>query len=151
AHFTHLRKTGLVSSLKDLYWDIRPKPEFGTVEIRVCDTPLSIERACQLAAFAQALSIAVQRQPAPSPEFWIAYDSNRFQAARFGLQAAYVTPSGERVRLIDHLRQTFDQIMPIADELGTPDMIGALRAQALTRGNDATWMREHSCKLGSLP
>jgi carboxylate-amine ligase len=41
-HFEFLKDCGIVSSIKDLYWDIRPKPEFGTVEIRVCDTPLSI-------------------------------------------------------------------------------------------------------------
>ena len=37
-HLSHLRAYGLAESIKDLYWDIRPKPEFGTVEIRVCDT-----------------------------------------------------------------------------------------------------------------
>ena len=35
AHFQFLEACGIVSSIKDLYWDIRPKPEFGTVEIRV--------------------------------------------------------------------------------------------------------------------
>lgn len=46
--------TELASSLKDIYWDVRPKPEFGTVEIRVFDTPLSIRKAVALAAFARA-------------------------------------------------------------------------------------------------
>ncbi len=42
--------------MKDFYWDVRPKPEYGTVEIRVCDTPLTVDRAAQIAAFAQALA-----------------------------------------------------------------------------------------------
>jgi carboxylate-amine ligase len=54
-HFGLLQACGIATSIKDLYWDVRPKPEFGTVEIRVCDTPLSIERATALAALAQAL------------------------------------------------------------------------------------------------
>lgn len=46
----------MASSLKDLHWDVRPKPEFGTVEVRVCDTPLTVERAAVLAAYMQAPS-----------------------------------------------------------------------------------------------
>ncbi len=41
--------------MKDFYWDIRPKPEFGTIEIRVFDTPLTIERAAALAGYVQSL------------------------------------------------------------------------------------------------
>ena len=55
-YFEFLRDCGIAASIKDLYWDVRPKPEYGTVEIRVCDTPLDIVQATALAAFAQALS-----------------------------------------------------------------------------------------------
>src|SRR3972149_2562038 len=55
-YFDKMRGFGVVESMKDFYWDIRPKPEFGTIEIRVCDTPLTVERAAQLAAYAQALA-----------------------------------------------------------------------------------------------
>lgn len=46
--------TELAASLKDIYWDVRPKPEFGTIEVRVFDTPLSIHKAVALAAFTRA-------------------------------------------------------------------------------------------------
>ncbi|GAA5236809.1 glutamate--cysteine ligase [Verticiella sediminum] len=151
AHYTQMRSLGLTESLKDLYWDIRPKPELGTVELRVCDTPLTVEKACQLAAFAQALAIAVQRASAPTAAFWMAYETNRFQACRFGLHANYVTRAGERVRLIEHLRGTFEQLMPVADELGTTDLLGALREDALRLGNDARWLRARHHELRELP
>ncbi len=140
-HFSTLKHAGLVESLKDFYWDLRPKPEFGTVEIRVCDTPLSVEKACQLAAFAQALSITLQRGAAPSDKEWLAYRANRFQASRFGLQAHYVCAQRGRMRLIEHLRATFDKVMPVAAELGTTELIDALRADALKLGCDAKWLR----------
>ena len=41
-YFETMRGYGIVESMKDFYWDIRPKPEYGTVEIRVCDTPLAV-------------------------------------------------------------------------------------------------------------
>ncbi len=55
-YFEMMRGYGIVESMKDFYWDIRPKPEYGTVEIRVLDTPLTVERAAALAAYAQSLA-----------------------------------------------------------------------------------------------
>jgi gamma-glutamyl:cysteine ligase YbdK (ATP-grasp superfamily) len=39
-HFERLAQHGIVNSIKDFYWDVRPKPEYGTIELRVLDTPL---------------------------------------------------------------------------------------------------------------
>lgn len=47
-YFEAMRRFGVAESMKDFYWDIRPKPEYGTVEIRVCDTPLTAGRAALL-------------------------------------------------------------------------------------------------------
>jgi carboxylate-amine ligase len=51
-YFDKMTSTGVVQSMKDFYWDIRPKPEFGTIELRVCDTPLTVEKAAALGAYA---------------------------------------------------------------------------------------------------
>ena len=152
AHLSQqLRAYGLAESIKDLYWDIRPKPEFGTVEIRVCDTPLTVERACQIAALAQALAVLLMREPEPSDKAWLSYRSNHFQACRFGLQGSYVTPDGQRMRLIDHLRALFQRLIPVAEELGTGDMIAALRDDAMRSGNDSRWLRNQFHRLRDLP
>ena len=75
---------GIVASMKDFYWDIRPKPEYGTVEIRVCDTPLTVERAAQIAAFAQALArwLFEARPIEVTPDLYLTHSHNRFQACR---------------------------------------------------------------------
>ena len=151
AHLAQLRAFGLAESIKDLYWDIRPKPEFGTVEIRVCDTPLTVEKACQLAAFAQALAVWAMRQPAPQEGAWLAYRSNHFQACRFGLHGNYVAADGQRLRLVDHVRGLLEQLMPVADELGTTDLLAVLRDEAIRQGNDARWLRAQYGKLRDLP
>jgi glutamate---cysteine ligase / carboxylate-amine ligase len=54
-YFAKMERTNIIHSMKDFYWDLRPKPEFGTIELRVCDTPLTVERAAALAAYLQAL------------------------------------------------------------------------------------------------
>jgi carboxylate-amine ligase len=141
AHMERLYSFGLAESIKDLYWDIRPQPNFGTVEVRICDTPLTVERACQIAAFVQALAVMVMREREPANSVCLPYRYNVFQASRFGMQGHYVTPSGERLRLLDHLRGTFGRLAPIAEELGTTEMVSALWADSLKHGNDARWMR----------
>ncbi len=110
-----------------------------------------MERACQVAAFAQVLAVLLMREEDPSDNAWLSYRSNHFQACRFGLQGSYVTPEGQRVRLIDHLRALFQRLMPVAEELGTGDMIAALRDDAMRAGNDARWLRSQYHRLRDLP
>ncbi|GAA4323826.1 YbdK family carboxylate-amine ligase [Pigmentiphaga soli] len=141
AYLAQLQHSGLIESIKDLYWDVRPKPEFGTVELRVCDTPLTVEKACRLAAFAQALAVLMEGEAAPPDSAWLGYRTNRFQASRFGLHGNYVDPVCGRMRLVDHLRTVFDRVMPVALELGTAEPIGLLREEALQMGSDARWLR----------
>jgi carboxylate-amine ligase len=49
--FEKMTATGAVKSMKDFYWDIRPKQEYGTIEVRVMDAPLTVRRAAQIAAY----------------------------------------------------------------------------------------------------
>ncbi|GAA3986227.1 YbdK family carboxylate-amine ligase [Comamonas faecalis] len=144
-YFEKMTRTGVVKSMKDFYWDIRPKPEFGTIEIRVFDTPLSIERAAQLAAFVQSLAAwFLAEQPfAPQEDDYLVYTYNRFQACRFGLDAVYVDPaSGEHLPLRDHLLQTFERIAPHAEPLGALPMLQQLKGDVQAGRNDARWLRD---------
>jgi glutamate---cysteine ligase / carboxylate-amine ligase len=78
--FAKLKRLGVVESMKDFYWDIRPKPEYGTIEVRVFDTPLTVERAAALAAYVQAICRMLLEHPvAPeSEDIYLTYNYNRF-------------------------------------------------------------------------
>src|SRR3982750_760890 len=91
-YFDEMQGYGIVASMKDFYWDIRPKPEYGTVEIRICDTPLTVETAAQLAAYAQTLAADLLRNRVDRPvaPLYRVYGYNRFQACRFGFHADIV-------------------------------------------------------------
>src|SRR5574344_1851481 len=84
-YFDKMTATGVVQGMKDFYWDIRPKPEFGTIEIRVFDTPLTIERAAALAGYVQSLAAwFLDTQPfTPCEDDYLVYTYNRFQACRW--------------------------------------------------------------------
>src|SRR5204863_4343996 len=93
-YFDTMRTLQVVETMKDFYWDIRPKPEFGTIEIRVCDTPLTVRRAAQLAAYAQALAAwhLAERPQQPARAVYLVNSFNRFEACRYGLRGEIVEP-----------------------------------------------------------
>jgi carboxylate-amine ligase len=143
--FAKSTRTGVVKSMKDFYWDIRPKPEYGTIEIRVFDTPLTVERAAALAGFVQSLaSWFLTEQPfVPQEDDYMVYTYNRFQACRFGLEAVYVEPAtGGHLPLREHILQTLQQVEPHARALGASAAIELLRDCADRGANDARWLRE---------
>lgn len=150
-YFAKMRSTGVVNSMKDFYWDIRPKPEFGTVEVRVFDTPLTVERAAALAIYTQGVAREILTRPMFdfTEDAYLVYGFNRFQACRFGLQGEIIDPfTRERRPLIDDVRATLDAIAPYA----RPDDDPALReiAGCLAAGNDATWLRQRFAETGSM-
>ena len=145
AYFDRMTHTGVVRSMKDFYWDIRPKPEFGTIEIRVFDTPLTVERAAALSGYVQTLAAwLLQEQPfVPSEDDYLVYTYNRFQACRFGLDAVYVDPaSGEHMPLREHILMTMTQLEWHAEALDATHGMAELRTSVEANRNDARWLRE---------
>ena len=144
-YFEKMTRTGVVKSMKDFYWDIRPKPDYGTIEIRVFDTPLTVQRATALAGYVQSLAAwFMHDQPfTPQEDDYLVYTYNRFQACRFGLDGAYVDPAtGRHLPLREHLMQTLDQVAGHAGRLGCAELLGQLRRDTERGYNDARWLRE---------
>ncbi len=151
AYFGRMRGFGIVASMKDFYWDIRPKPEYGTIEIRVCDTPLTVERAAALAAYAQCLAASMPSGPPPSRDVYLVYNYNRFQACRFGLEGELVDPAtGTRVGLREDLLSTFERLAPQAQQMGAIEALRLLRESVAARRGDSGALREARARLGSL-
>lgn len=144
-YFERMTRTGVVKSMKDFYWDIRPKPEYGTIEIRVFDTPLTVERAAALAGYVQALaSYFLQEQPfTPTEDDYLVYTYNRFQACRFGLEAVYVDPAtGDHLPLREHILRTMTMLESHAATLNATRAFTQLRTSVEASENDARWLRE---------
>ena len=148
-YFDKMTRTGVVKSMKDFYWDIRPKPEYGTIEVRVFDTPLTVERAAALAGYVQSLAAWFQQERpfAPVEDDYLVYGYNRFQACRFGLDAVYVDPaSGEHLPLRDHILATMDRIQPFAEPCQATGALAMLRQEVQDNRNDARWLRERQAE-----
>jgi carboxylate-amine ligase len=152
-YFGKMRGYGIVESMKDFYWDIRPKPEYGTVEIRVFDTPLTVERAALLAIYAQTLArfVLAERPFAPSREVYALYNFNRFQACRYGLEGRIVDAySKKHVNLREDVLETVARISLHAVGPGCGAAIHKLAEAAGSGRSDAEWLRQAHRDRGSL-
>lgn len=144
-HYDFLQACGIIHSIKDLYWDIRPKPEFGTVEIRVCDTPLSVEKAAALAALAQSLARYLLRtQPELHTQLHLHVARyNKFQACRYGFDAQLSDPvKRQQTALKTQLRELFALLAEDAFELGCTKWLDFLRLSLEEEYSDAKWLKE---------
>jgi len=124
-----------IQSFKDIYWDMRPRPDFGTIEFRICDMPPTLAATLGVVALTRCLVIAALRRLAEKPHLdrgdirhhWIAVE-NKWLATRYGLKAMYIrTPGGKRRPLVKDLSELIDRLLPIARENGDHPFLEALR------------------------
>ena len=151
-YFAKMEATGIVKSMKDFYWDIRPKPEYGTIELRVCDTPLTVERASALACYLQVLCrhLLARSESPPTEDDYLVYNYNRFQACRFGLDGTLVHPkSHEVLSLREDILTTLRHIGPHAEALGGLTALEHLYS-VIHEGNDASYLRQQHAERGSI-
>lgn len=152
-YFAKMARTGIVHGMKDFYWDIRPKPESGTLEVRVMDTPLTLTKAAALAGFIQCLAcwLLEERPFQPSEDDYLPYSFNRFQASRFGLQATWVDPADHMTKpLRESLLDLFDILAPYARHLRAEEALAWLYHEVLDGDGDAAWIRRTLHQDGNL-
>ncbi len=152
-YFEKMRKLKIAKTMKDFYWDLRPKPEFGTVEIRVCDVPLTLEKAIQLVAYVQTLCcyLLTERPAILSPDLYYLYGYNRFQAARYGFEGLIIRPETLVSETIENdIISTLDKIEPYGRLLKNTAYLVKLQEAVIKKENDALLLRQLESKLGSL-
>ncbi|GJH03394.1 YbdK family carboxylate-amine ligase [Paraburkholderia terrae] len=143
-YFERMAKTGLVNSLKDFYWDIRPSPGYGTIEIRVMDTPLRVEWAAAIAAYIQAVAryLLVDKPLHVSERDYEVYRANRFMACRYGLDGLCVNPeSGHRSPIRGDILLTLEAIAEHARILGAEEGLDIIKRTVTDGVSDAMWLR----------
>lgn len=153
-YFYKLQNLNIITSMKDFYWDIRPKPEFGTVEIRVCDTPLTLKRVATLIAYIQALSLyLIERKPLPiSRALYDVYSTNRFQAARYGFEGEIIDPyTLQRRSILEDIVTTIKQIEHYANKLNNMPLVTRLLHDVINKQNDTLIIRKIMKQVDSLP
>jgi carboxylate-amine ligase len=120
-------RLGLADSYTRFWWDIRPHPTFGTLEIRAPDQPTSLQLTGAFAALLQALCATVLDGPPPEPANRGDYAQNRWAALRFGPRAELIHPDGDRLVAVSELTyELLALIEPAVRKLGTVELLRVL-------------------------
>jgi carboxylate-amine ligase len=120
-------RLGLADGYTRFWWDLRPHPRFGTLELRAPDQPTEVERTAAFAALLQALCATVLAGPPPPAASRGDYAQNRWAALRFGPRAELIHPDGSRLVPVPRL---YDELVafvePALERLGTRELLRAL-------------------------
>lgn len=118
-----LVSSGTIESIREVWWDIRPHPGFGTVELRICDGVPTLQEVGAVAALAQCLVDQLNTQVdrgyhLPEPKSWVVRE-NKWRAARYGLAAELIIDEYGATRpLRAAIAELVDDLAPIAQRLG---------------------------------
>jgi carboxylate-amine ligase len=135
--FENLRTAGAVHVVRDVHWDIRPSPHYGTLEVRVMDVQPTLRETFMLAALVQTLQVYLlrcweQEKPArpAMPQHWWAEKENCFRASHRGVEAEIIVDETGHVRPIKAFtRELLASLAETAEELRTKDWLDQLEAR----------------------
>ncbi len=128
-----LVRAGAIESVREIWWDIRPHPSFGTLEIRICDAPSTLEEIAALTALIQCLVVVLgERYEAGVPmgilQPWIVRE-NKWRACRHGLDADVIlTNDGDHGPLRMLVPELIGRLKPVAARLGCSDELASVEA-----------------------
>ena len=125
------RAAGMFDSIRDIHWDLRPRPDFGTLEIRVMDSQPTLREALALTAFVH--SLIVYRQHCHREGMtgflltpchgWFEKE-NYFRASHLGLDAGYIEDDRGNSRPIAAMvKDILEALAPTADQLGETEYL----------------------------
>jgi len=150
-----LRRSRTIDTIRDVWWDIRPHPDFGTVEVRICDTPPTLHDTLALVAFVQCLVARASRQhlagePPVCPHAAIARE-NKWRAARYGLACEIIRADTlENVPAVELIEMEVASLAPVAEELHCAEYLAQIPAIARA-GSGADAQRRLFTQHGELP
>ncbi len=123
AYVQDMFTTGVIDTLSEIRWDIRPVPALGTIEMRICDGLATLEEVGAIAALTQCLvdefSTTLENGGTiPTMPPWHIQE-NKWRAARYGLDAIIILDAEGNEQLVtEHLRETLKRLEPVAEKLG---------------------------------
>jgi carboxylate-amine ligase len=141
-----LIRAGAIESVREVWWDVRPHPDFGTVELRIADGLPTLDEIGAIAALAQCLVEQFDTQldrgyTLPVPAEWVVRE-NKWRAARYGLDADIVVDEKGTVRPVRQaIADLAEELSPTAKRLGCEAELADV-ARLLTAG--ASYQRQRA-------
>lgn len=134
---TKFYKSKAITSPKDLWWDVRPSLNYGTVEIRVCDMMPSLKENCSLVAFIHLLGFCFLKYKNdyawPILSEW-SYRENKWRALRYGTEFDFIiADNGSSISSQTFIRKLLSDFDEEIKELNYVDYMSHLLRFMLTK------------------
>ena len=131
----HMVNTGFIDTIRELWWDVRPHHNFGTVEVRMCDMPGNLDDTLALSALihclVKALSDDIDQGAYQHDCHPMLVRQNKWRAARYGGGAQLVDASTYEVQSLEQVVSALvDRLRPTADSLGCAEYLERCREMA---------------------
>jgi glutamate---cysteine ligase / carboxylate-amine ligase len=131
----HMVGTGFIDTIRELWWDVRPHHNFGTVEIRMCDMPGNLEDTLALSALihclVKSLSDEIDQGAYQHDCHPMLVRQNKWRAARFGGHAQLVDAFTYEVRSLPQVvDELVERLRSTAEDLGCGEYLDHCRAMA---------------------
>ncbi|MGE0373996.1 MAG: YbdK family carboxylate-amine ligase [Planctomycetaceae bacterium] len=129
---SHLQHTGFINTIREIWWDIRPHHNFGTVEIRICDMPANLDQVLAITALVQCLVVAISEQIDQgtylSEYHPMIVQQNKWRATRYGAGAKLVDSDDYRQYSVQQTTDRLvERLLPTAETLGCVDELESVR------------------------
>ena len=146
--YDKLINTKAIESVKDIWWDIRPSPTYGTIELRICDGPATILELQSLTAFIHLLAHWFNdnrhhfyKHNKIIPDHWIMRE-NKWRAIRHGLNADIISHESMKLkRLSDNTLFWIDRLEPYSKSFGYEKYMDCLK-NIVAKGNSSSRQRK---------
>lgn len=118
--YAALERSGAVRSVKDIWWDIRPSPGYGTIEVRICDGLPTVSETVAVVALVHAVCHWLDRrmqkgETFAAPAYWIIRE-NKWRASRHGVEAQMILSEGGQTQsmraVVEELLTTLEPELP---------------------------------------
>ena len=140
--YSFLQKSKAISSMKDLWWDLRPSPQHGTLELRFCDEPATLKEALGIVAFIHGLAYWFRDHEeewnhSHTPlKHWI-FRENKWRVIRYGLHAQVVVARNGKTKLLyKDIQDWIKSIGPYLKELKYGEYIAVIN-EIIEKGNSS--------------
>ena len=138
-----LEATGSIDSVRDIWWEMRPHPDFGTLEIRIGDMPIRREDATAYNAYVRAEAIAamsMSETPCVHPSL---IRENRWRACRYGMAATIIDPASEELLpVLDWLETRLEYLAGHGADSSELDIVAGQIPQWRKNGGGAEIQRQ---------
>jgi carboxylate-amine ligase len=144
-------ESGAMDDYTFCWWDVRPHPGIGTIELRILDTQTNLAPTLALTALTQCIVVDALQEVGPhSPYNIYLAEENKWRAARHGMNAAFYNPTEKTtIPAGDAARDIVQRLKPLAQDLGCENELEGI-LEIVDGGNGSQRQREAYEKSGDF-